>query len=83
MVFSAGLQAPVDITTKINGDQGKVSWKDHNDPGLVSGVYAVVSEAHGNELGPPVFIHGEDTKAKSIILSGLMPQMTYSIRVCV
>jgi len=83
MVFSAGLQAPVDITTQINGNQVKVSWKDHNEPDLVSGAYAVVSEAHGNELGPPVFIHNEDTEVKSIILSGLMPQMTYSIRVCV
>jgi len=81
--FSAGLQAPVDITTQINGNQVIVSWKDHNEPELVSGAYAVVSESHSNELGPPVFIHSEDTEAKTIIFSGLMPQMTYSIRVSV
>lgn len=81
MVFSAGLQAPVDITTKITGNHIKVSWKDHNEPNLVSGAYAVVSEVTDDDLGPPVFVHEEDTKVKSITLSGLMPQMTYSIRV--
>lgn len=81
-VFS-GLLAPVNITTEVIGDKVKVYWKDHNQPELVSGAYAAVSEVDGDKLGSPVFIHAEDVKAKSITLSGLMPQMTYSIRVCI
>ena len=65
------------------GDKVIVHWKDHNQPELVSGAYAAVSEVNSDKLGSPVFIHSEDIKTKSITLSGLMPQMTYSIRVCI
>lgn len=69
------------VTTKLVGDQVLVHWRDHNQPGLVSAVYAAVSEVDGDSLGSPVFIHAEDVETNSITLSGLMPQMTYSIRV--
>ena len=73
----------MNITTKQIGDEVKVHWRDHNLPELVSGVYAAVSEVNGDKLGSPVFIHADNLKTKSIMLSGLTPQMTYSIRVCV
>lgn len=78
-----GLLAPVSITTKLIGDKVKVHWKDHNQPELVSGAYAAVSEVNSEKLGSPVFVHAENLKTKSITLSGLKPQMTYSIKVCV
>ena len=73
--------APVSVTTKLVGDKVKVHWKDHNQPEIVSGAYAAVSEVIGENLGSPVFIHAENPETKSILLSGLMPQMTYSIKV--
>ena len=82
-IFSAGLLAPANVTTKLVGDKVKVHWKDHNQQAIVSGAYAAVSEVTGENLGSPVFIHAEDPETKSILLSGLMPQMTYSIRVCI
>jgi len=75
------LLAPVSVTTKLVGDKVKVHWKDHNQPEIVSGAYAAVSEVIGENLGSPVFIHAENPETKSILLSGLMPQMTYSIKV--
>ena len=78
-----GLLAPVNISAKVIGDEVKVHWRDHNQPELVSGAYAAVSEISGDKLGPPIFIQANDLKSKSITLSGLTPQMTYSIRVCI
>ena len=78
-----GLLAPVNISAKVIGDEVKVDWRDHNQPKLVSGAYAAVSEISGDKLGPPIFIQANDLKSKSITLSGLTPQMTYSIRVCI
>lgn len=73
----------MNITTKLIGDEVKVHWRDHNQPELVSGAYAAVSEVDGDKLRSPTFIHADNLQTKSITLSGLMPQMTYSIRVCI
>lgn len=74
----------MDVTTEVVGDKVKVHWKDNNQPELVSGAYAAVSEVYNDSrLSSTAFIHAEDPRTKSITLSGLVPQMTYSIRVCV
>lgn len=78
-----GLLAPVDVTAKVNGDKVRVQWKDNNQPELVAAVYIAVSKVNDGKPNSAAFIHAEDHSTKSITLFGLIPQMTYSIRVCI